>query len=157
MEIGGKERKIPLLRLPGGTKADKSVFSMATFNHLSRREREVMEILFALGEATLSEVAERISDPPTRPALRSIVTILMEKGQVGTAGKRGREYVYRPLRQTVREGMAAWRRVVSTFFGGSVKDGLAAYLADPEASVSPEELKEIESMIRAARRRSKTP
>ena len=113
-----------------------------------------MEILFGLGEGTLSDVAERISDAPTRPALRSIVAILMEKGHVGTVGKRGREYVYRPIRQPAREGMAAWRRIVATFFGGSVKDGLAAYLADPEAAVTPDELKEIESMIRAARRRA---
>jgi len=127
---------------------------MSTLMHLSRREREVMEILFALGEGTLTEVAERISNPPTRPALRSIVTILMEKGHVGAVGKRSREYVYRPIPQPVGEGMAAWRRVVETFFGGSVKDGLAAYLADPGAAVAPEELKEIESMIRAARRRA---
>ncbi len=113
-----------------------------------------MEILFGLGEGTLSEVGARMDEAPTRPALRSIVTILMDKGHVVTGGKRGREYVYRPMRLPAKEGAAAWRRVVSTFFGGSVKDGLAAYLADPAVTVSPEELKEIESLIRAARRRA---
>jgi|GEM_PF-2462865 len=84
-----------------------------------------MEILFGLGEATLSEVAERISDPPTRPALRSIVTTLVEKGHVGTAGKRGREYVYRPLRQPVPEGMASrgGRRGVWSIGGSAGPDG----------------------------------
>jgi BlaI family transcriptional regulator, penicillinase repressor len=121
---------------------------------LSRREREVMEILFEQGEGTLSDVANRMADPPTRPAMRSILIILIEKGHVMVGGKRGREYVYRPLRQPAREGAAAWRRVLETFFGGSVKRGLAAYLADPAATVSAEELKEIESLIRAARRRT---
>jgi len=152
--ISCEKRKNPFFCLPDRLKTDKSVFIMSTLIQLSRREREVLEILFSLGEATLGEVAERMADAPTRPALRSIVTILMDKGHVGTAGKRGREYVYRPLRQPMGEGTAAWRRVVTTFFGGSVKAGLAAYLADPEAAVSSEELREIESLIRAARRRA---
>lgn len=126
---------------------------MSSLSQLSRREREVMEILFALGEGTLSAVAGRMADAPTRPAMRSIVIGLMDKGHVATAGKRGREYVYRPLRQPAREGAAAWRRVLATFFGGSVKDGLQAYLADPATAVSADELKQIETLIRAARRR----
>jgi predicted transcriptional regulator len=127
---------------------------MSSLNTLSRREREVMEILFALGEGTLTEVAEKMPAPPTRPAMRSILVILIEKGHVMVGGKHSREHVYRPLRQPTREGAAAWRRVLNTFFGGSVKRGLAAYLADPEAAISADELKEIESLIRAARRRT---
>ena len=127
---------------------------MSSLSLLSRREREVMEILYALGEATLSDVASRMTDPPTRPAMRSILTILLQKGHLTQGGKRGREFLFRPKREPAREGRAAWRRVLTTFFGGSIRDGLAAYLADPSVKVAPEELKEIESLIREARRRS---
>lgn len=130
---------------------------MSIFDPLSRREREVMEILFALGEGTLAEVAARMASAPTRPALRSIVTILAEKGHVETAGKRGRQLVYRPLRKPQAEGRSAWRKVLATFFGGSMRDGLAAYLADPSVALTAEELKEIETLIRAARKRASNP
>lgn len=130
------------------------LLTMSSLSLLSRREREVMEILYEQGDGTLSEVASSMADPPTRPAMRSILIILKDKGHVVTTGKRGREYVYRPLRQPIREGAAAWRRVMETFFGGSVKRGLAAYLADPEATISADELREVELLIRAARRRS---
>lgn len=126
---------------------------MSIFEELSRREREVMEILYALGKATLGEVAGRMGSPPTRPALRSIVTILEEKGHVVRSGTRGREHVFRPRRQPQREGRAAWRKVLATFFGGSMEAGLAAYLNDPSVELSPAELETIEKLVRDARRR----
>ena len=110
-----------------------------------------MEILYALGKVTLGDVAERMKDPPTRPALRSIVTILEDKGHVLRCGKRGREHLYRSRRQPKREGRAAWKKMLATFFGGSVQEGLAAYLNDPSIQVSDEELKTIEKIVRTAR------
>lgn len=125
---------------------------------LSRREREVMEILFSLPEATLGDLAAQMENPPSRPALRSIVKILEDKGHVTPCGKRGREYLYRSRHQSAPEGRAAWRRLLQTFFGGSMKDGLAAYLSDPSTEVSPEELKTIEKLVRETRlRASHTP
>lgn len=113
----------------------------------------MLEILFARGEATLAEVGERMEAPPSRPALRSIVKGLEAKGQVVESGKRGREILYRPRRRRDREGRAAWKRVLETFFGGSLRDGLAAYLSDPRTSVDEDDLRELEKMIREARER----
>ncbi|MEZ5329609.1 MAG: BlaI/MecI/CopY family transcriptional regulator [Verrucomicrobiales bacterium] len=124
---------------------------MSILSDLSRREREVLEILFEKGESTLGDVAELMKNPPTRPALRSIVTILEEKGHLTRAGKRGREHIYRPRPKPVKEGRAAWKNVLKTFFGGSIQDGLAAYLNDPTVQVSEDELRTIENLVREAR------
>ena len=113
----------------------------------------MMEILFAVGEATLGEIAKRMNQPPTRPALRSIAVILEKKGHVVRSGKRGRELLFRPKRLSEREGRSAWRGLLDTFFGGSIGKGLAAYLADPGSKVSAEELREIERIVAAARSR----
>ncbi|HUF61442.1 MAG TPA: BlaI/MecI/CopY family transcriptional regulator [Verrucomicrobiales bacterium] len=126
---------------------------MTWISRLSRREREVLDIVFALEVATLTEIAAQMESPPTRAALRSTVTILERKGHlVHDPERRGREYVYRPARAREREGRSAWRHVVGTFFGGSVHQALAAWLSDPKDRVSPEELRELEELIRQARR-----
>lgn len=113
-----------------------------------------MEILFSQGEATLGEVAKQMESPPTRPAMRSIVKILENKGHVEQSGKRGREHVFRPRRVVEREGRSAMGKLLATFFGGSMKEGLAAYLSDPKLKLDPEELKTIEAMVREAREKA---
>jgi BlaI family penicillinase repressor len=127
---------------------------MSIFEQLSRREREVMEILFSLGEGTLGEVAEGMTSPPTRQAMRSIVKILEEKGHLEQCGKRGREHIFQPRRVVEREGRSAWRKLLGTFFGGSMSDGLAAYLNDPSVEIDPEELQAIELLVREAREKA---
>jgi len=126
---------------------------MSVFEQFSRREREVMEILFSLGKATLGEVAEQMQSPPTRPAMRSIVKILEDKGHLEQSGKQGREHVFRPRRRVAKEGRSALSKILTTFFGGSMKDGLAAYLNDPTQDLDPEELQNIETMIREAKKK----
>lgn len=111
-----------------------------------------MEIVFSLGEATLGEVAGQMQAPPTRPAMRSIVKILEEKGHLEQSGKRGREHLFRPRRVVEKEGRNALSKILTTFFGGSMKDGLAAYLNDPSQELDPDELREIEAMIREAKK-----
>jgi BlaI family transcriptional regulator, penicillinase repressor len=124
---------------------------MSVFEQLSRREREVMEVLFSLGKATLGELAEQMQAPPTRPAMRSIVKILEDKGHLEQSGKSGREHVFRPRRRVAKEGRNALSKILTTFFGGSMKDGLAAYLNDPAQDLDPQELEKIEAMIREAK------
>lgn len=127
---------------------------MSLFEQLSRREREVMEILLSLGQATLGELSAQMKSPPTRPAMRSIVKILEVKGHVEQSGKEGREHVYRPRRRVAKEGRNALAKILTTFFGGSMKDGLAAYLNDPSQKLDAEELEGIETMIREAKKKS---
>ncbi len=137
-----------------GEKIENPIF-VSLFQNLSRREREVMAIVFSLEEATLTQIAERMQNPPTRAALRSVLTILERKGHLlHDPERRGREFVFRPVPPREPEGRLAWRQVVRTFFGGSVRDALAAWLADPEEEFTKAELRELENLIRAARQRS---
>lgn len=121
-------------------------------DNLSRREREVMEIVFALGEATLSQIMEEMAEPPTRPALRSILTILEEKGQLKHRCE-GREFVYRSVVSREKAGKSTLSRVVSTFFDGSISQALAAYLSDPKARLSDDEIAELRRFIDEAKPR----
>lgn len=113
---------------------------------LSRREREVMDIIFALGEATLTQVSEAMDEPPTRPALRSILTILEEKGHLKHR-QDGREFVYRSVVSREKAGRSTLDRVLGTFFGGSITQALVAYLSDSKTKLTRDEIAELRRFI----------
>ena len=92
---------------------------MAAENDLSRRERQIMEVVYARGEVSADDVVAGLSDPPTRTAVRTFLGILEGKGLIKHE-KRGRAFVYRPTRTSGQVGKGALRRVVETFFGGSL-------------------------------------
>lgn len=127
---------------------------MSELSQLSRREREIMEIVYETGSATLTEILGRVQDPPTRPALRSILGILESKGHL-KHGKRGREFVYRPTAARKRVGRSALKRVLDTFFSGSLGEAVASHMSDPAGDLSDEELDELMALVEA-RRRTKT-
>ena len=113
---------------------------------LSRREREILNILYSQGGATTMEVVGEMADPPTDKAVRRLLHILEEKGHVRRR-ERGREVVYVPRRSKRIAGVQALQHVIDTFFGGALDDALAAHLAKKEATVSPEQLQRIKSLI----------
>ena len=117
---------------------------------LSRRERQLMDIVFAQGEATALEVLERLPDPPSRTAVRTLLRILEEKGHLRHF-QRGREFVYRPTQPRLRAGRSAFQRVLQTFFEGSLERAVAAHLADSSADLTEEELKRLAGLISKAR------
>jgi predicted transcriptional regulator len=117
---------------------------------LSRRERQIMEVVWRLGEASATSVVAQIEDPPSRTSVRTIMRILEEKGHL-THRLVGREFVYRPARPPQRTGQTALRRVLHTFFGGSFGGALAAHLADPDASLDEAELRRLSRLIKEAR------
>jgi predicted transcriptional regulator len=119
--------------------------------NLSRRERQVMEIIYGVGEATATQVIERMADPPSRAAVRTFLRILEDKGQVKHRAV-GREFVYRAVAPRQRIGKSMFRRVIETFFHGSVEKALAAYLADPDTEVTPTELQRLQALITEARK-----
>ena len=126
---------------------------MSHLPNLSRREREIMDILFALGgEGTLSTIQEKMLDAPTRPALRSLLTILEDKGHLKHR-KEGREFVYAPVQSRTKVGQSTLSRVVSTFFNGSLTQALASYLSDPRTRFTDEEINELSSFVEQARAR----
>ena len=114
-----------------------------------------MEIVFAAGEATVTGIRERMENPPTRPALRSLLGILEDKGQLSHS-KEGREFVYRPTESRERVGRSVLDRVLATFFGGSLEQAVASYLNDPRADLSGDELDELAEFIAAAKKKRKT-
>ena len=133
-------------------KANAKGAAMDEQSQLSRRERQIMDIVYVLGEATATHVVAALPDPPTRTAVRTMLRILEEKSHLRHT-KKGREYVYQPVRARRRAGRSALRRVLRTFFGGSLEQAVAAHLTDPGANPSPDELKRLAELIRRARRK----
>ena len=120
--------------------------------HLSRRERQILDIIYRRGSASAVEVTENLPDPPTRTAVRTMLRILEDKGHLKHR-KRGREYIYRPTRARARAGVSALRRVLSTFFDNSFEKALATHLADPSSELTDDELKRLSELIRGARKK----
>ena len=125
---------------------------MADPGQLSKRERQIMDAVYARGEATVAEVIARIPDPPAAGALRTLLRILERKGHL-THRKRGREFVYRPTQARAQAGRSALGRVLDVFFGGSIGDAVAAHLSDPRrtAKLTGEELRRLSDLIDKAR------
>ena len=125
---------------------------MDEHTHHSRRERQIMDVIYAHGEATANQVLNGLPDPPTRTSVRTFLRILEEKGHLAHI-KRGREFVYRPTQPRTRAGRSALRRVLNTFFEGSLEQAVAMHLADSKSKPSAEELKRLADLIREARRK----
>jgi|SRR6185503_3457086 len=121
---------------------------------LSRRERQLMEVVFSRGEATAVEVYRSLPDPPSRTAVRTLLRILEEKGHLKHV-QRGREFVYQPTQPRLRAGRSALQRVLQTFFNGSLEKAVAAHLADPSANLPAGELERLAGLIQHARKKGK--
>jgi len=118
---------------------------------LTRREREIMDILYKLGRATAGQVMERLSGEPTYSTVRAQLRVLEDKGYV-VHEEEGLRYVYTPKvpRHEVRQ--SALRHVVDTFFEGSTQKVVAALLGSDGSKVSPEELNRIAELVDKARK-----
>lgn len=116
---------------------------------LSRRERQVMNILFRRGEATVADVMADLPDPPTYSAVRSILRILAEKNLI-THKEDGPRYVYLPAVNTGRARDEALEHVVRTFFDGSVEQAVTALLRISDAKLGEAEIARLRDKIRRA-------
>jgi predicted transcriptional regulator len=117
---------------------------------LSRRERQVMDILYRRGEATVAEVMADLPDPPTYSAVRSILRILMEKELI-IHREDGPRYVYLPAINTDRARDDALKHVIRTFFDGSAEQAVAAVLRVSDAALSDAEVEQLRERIKKAR------
>jgi BlaI family penicillinase repressor len=117
---------------------------------LSRRERQVMDILYRRGEATVAEVMADLPDPPTYSAVRSILRILMEKEMISHR-EDGPRYVYLPAVNTDRAADDAMKHVIRTFFDGSAQQAVAAVLRMSDAKLTDEEVAALSEKISKAR------
>ena len=116
---------------------------------LSRRERQIMEIVYARGEATAAQVLESLPDPPSYSAVRALLAILEQKGQLKHRAEQGR-YVYAPTRRRAKAGRSALVRVLETFYEGSLEKAVAALL-QADSRLTAEELKRLSELIEQAR------
>jgi BlaI family penicillinase repressor len=121
--------------------------------NLSRRERQIMDILYRRGRATGAEIHEALPDAPTYSAVRAKLRVLEEKGHVRHEEEALR-YVYVPTvaRDTARR--SALRHLVSTFFEGSVEQAVAALVDLSAANLSRDELDRISNLIDEAKKES---
>jgi len=118
---------------------------------LSRRERQIMEIIYRRGRASVSEVLEEMPDPPSYSSARATMGILENKGHLKHE-KEGPRYVYSPTVSRRKASSSAARQLLNTFFDGSVERAVAALLSASESELSDEELDRLALRIRGARK-----
>jgi predicted transcriptional regulator len=118
---------------------------------LSRRERQIMDVLFKLGRATANEILSGLPDPPSNSAVRTHLRTLVEKGYVKQEAEDLR-YVYRPAVRPSEARRSALEHLVDTFFGGSAGAAAAALLDEGSTQLTREELDRLSAMIEKARK-----
>ena len=119
-------------------------------SNLSRRERQIMEVLYRDRQATVGEVLAAIPDPPGYSAVRAMLRILENKGHVRHAAD-GNRYVYQPTLARGRAGRPAMATVLATFFDGSTEKAVAALLDLSRADLSDADLDRLSELIEQAR------
>src|SRR5687767_1816302 len=117
---------------------------------LSRRERQIVDILYTQGRATAAEVQAALPDPPSYSAVRAMLRILEEKGHVRHE-QDGPRYVYVPTLARDRAKRTALRHVLQTFFNGSTEQALSALLDQSDSRLSDQELDRLAKLIDRAR------
>ena len=117
--------------------------------HLSRRERQIMDIIYQHEQATAATVLDGLPDPPSYSAVRALLRVLEEKGHLRHE-RRGPRYVYRPTVAREKASRSALRRVVQTFFDGSAEQVMAALLE--QGTLSEEDLDRLSGRIEKARK-----
>jgi predicted transcriptional regulator len=118
---------------------------------LSRRERQIVDILYAQGRATAAEVQSLLPDPPSYSAVRAMLRILEEKGHVRHE-QDGPRYVFLPTVARENAKRSAMRHMLQTFFDGSTAQAISALLDDSSAKLSDADLDRLARMIEDARR-----
>lgn len=120
-------------------------------HRLSRRERQIMDIVYASGEASAADVHAALPEPPSYSAVRALLAILVDKGHLKHRSEQGR-YIYAPTRRRAQVGRSALRSVLDTFFEGSLEKAVAALLQGADANLSEEELQRLGRLIQQARK-----
>jgi predicted transcriptional regulator len=123
-----------------------------THESLSRRERQIMDIVYRRGEATAAQILAEMSDPPSYSAIRALLRILVDKNQLQHR-EEGPRYVYSPIVPRQKARARALAQVVNTFFDGSALQAASALLGSSRRKLTKAELDELSALIDAARKR----
>jgi BlaI family penicillinase repressor len=136
---------------PDGPPRERIGVAKALFGNLSRRERQIMDLLFQRGRATAAEVQEGLPEAPSYSAVRALLRILEDKGHVRHE-QDGPRYVYIPKADRERARQSALKHVVQTFFDGSAEQAMAALLGTEAPRMAPVELERLAALIEQARK-----
>jgi predicted transcriptional regulator len=120
-------------------------------SQLGRREREILDIVFRLEEASVGDVMEQMADPPAYDSVRTMLRLLERKGFVKHR-QDGTKYVYRPTQSRSSASRRALSHLMATFFENSVADTMAAALDLKSDNLSDLELARLQALIDTARR-----
>jgi predicted transcriptional regulator len=120
------------------------------FQTLSRRERQIMDVVYAQGSVTAADVHEALPDAPSYSTVRALLRILEDKGHL-THTEDGKRYVYLPTQPRPVAARSALDQIVQTFFGGSVERTVATLLSSSDTRLSEEELSRLSALIEQAR------
>jgi BlaI family transcriptional regulator, penicillinase repressor len=119
--------------------------------NLSRRERQIMDVIYELQEATVSQVLERLPRPPSYSAVRALLRVLEQKGHLAHR-QDGPRYIYAPTWPKERARRSALKDLLQTFFDGSTEDAVAALLDISEDNLSAEDYRRLLELVRKARK-----
>ncbi|MCA9037093.1 MAG: BlaI/MecI/CopY family transcriptional regulator [Planctomycetaceae bacterium] len=133
--MGGSKKKTPL--------------------ELGKRERQIYETVLAAGEASVSDVKAKLQDPPSYSAVRATMNLLVEKNWLKFR-QVGQKYLYRPAAGQEKARLAAVRRLLSSVFGDSPTDAVAALLDATAGRLTDEQLQEMSDMIQKARKENQS-
>jgi len=118
---------------------------------LSRRERQIMDIIYRIGEASVADVLKNLPDPPGYNSIRVILTILEDKGHLHHK-KEGQRYIYLPIEHRERAKRSALKHILSTFFEDSTPKVLSTLLDMSASELSEKELDDLTGMIEEAKK-----
>jgi BlaI family transcriptional regulator, penicillinase repressor len=118
--------------------------------HLSRRERQILDILYQHGRASAADVQQALPDPPSYSAVRAMLRILEDKGHIRHE-QDGPRYVYRPTIARDNAKRSALRHILQTFFDGSAEQAISALLDESSSKLSGAELDRLARLIDQAR------
>ncbi|MCU1283818.1 MAG: putative transcriptional regulator [Acidobacteriales bacterium] len=117
---------------------------------LGRRERQIMDIVFRLGKASVAEVLKELPDPPSYSSVRGMLGLLEDKGYVHHQ-QDGLRYVYLPTAGQQQAQHSALRHMVHTFFGGSASEAAASLLELPDSKLSASDVARLKKLIKQAK------
>ncbi len=122
-------------------------------SHLTRRERQILNIIHRQSEASVADIVEAMPNAVTGSAVRVFLKTLEAKGRVSRC-KDGRRFLYSAIGSRTTEGRSALQRVLGTFFESSLESAVSSHLSDPSVEIDDRELERITRLIDEARNRT---
>ncbi len=123
-------------------------------HNLTRRERQIIDVIYRLGSASVAEVLDNITDPPSYSAVRALMRLMEEKGYIKHR-KQGAKYIYSPTQSRQNASKSALKHLVSTFFDNSAENAVVALLDTSDLGLSSKEIDRITKMIDKSRKSGK--